>query len=886
MRRALIAAALLAVFGAAIVAGLAVSSRLAPDRLRDWIEARASEQLGPVEIAGLRPWFGWGLGIELSGVCAGPNDCIERIRITLSPRSLLRGEPRVRRIDVRGLALHATQHRDGTWEPPVIERVLERARDRNPGDTSPVDLRAAVAEFPALSIEDATVRVDRSDGTGLTLRAADFSLMRDPLGGPPQLRSSGRLGEQTHDVGGFELVAKIEAGGPEGDLALTDVDLGALSGAASLPADLAGRASGVVTWRGEGALEIEALLADLRIAPRGVADPGEALFATTSARLAAQVQVGAKRVAVRSLAWNSDALKLDGHGTASRPLGENSEIAFEVRGEKIDLTVLRDLARRLAPKDAAFQRNLNGLRGGRIESISVGAKGVTVATLRSRRSEPMRLAEDLDLEATLSGVELQPAGGGSPIRELRGNLTIGRDRLRIADATARFGDRPLPELHLSVQGLRALAVALERGMPVAAVPPLPGIAALDRWIDSKRRPGAPPRWRRIDLRADWIEHPVLLRALEQVHAVLEPANPGVHIREAEGFWGGVPFAGKGSFRGGEKSRIDVDVSLTSPRREGRRRADAEAWCRANFHYDLEKLGDFQAESFDGVVQGIGDRLEVRRGESRLRPRGELSGTVDVDLSDPDRVPYRAQIQLAQGSLSDLMNDLKMDGGAARGTVELDGEVAGSLVLEHASLFQDMGGAASLRLLDGEILQRMNVLLALAAASDTLNPFRSLETIPYERIEAKLTLQDGFAATDGFSLLGPSLRMVGTGRVDLVGPQHLFEAVLGIFYFRTLDRVIGAFPILNRMLLGSDDNLISTYFALSGPWGKPSARLIPVKSFASGPASFVLEGLPAFVRGGLSVIEEILTPDAPRHTPDPEPPPTPAVAPPADAEPRP
>jgi hypothetical protein len=80
-----------------------------------------------------------------------------------------------------------------------------------------------------------------------------------------------------------------------------------------------------------------------------------------------------------------------------------------------------------------------------------------------------------------------------------------------------------------------------------------------------------------------------------------------------------------------------------------------------------------------------------------------------------------------------------------------------------------------------------------------------------------------------------------------------------------------FPLLNRMLLGPDENLVSTYFAVSGPWAEPEGTLIPTKSFASGPASFVLEGLPAFVRGGLSTLERVLTGSAAR----------PESAPPAD-----
>jgi hypothetical protein len=204
-----------------------------------------------------------------------------------------------------------------------------------------------------------------------------------------------------------------------------------------------------------------------------------------------------------------------------------------------------------------------------------------------------------------------------------------------------------------------------------------------------------------------------------------------------------------------------------------------------------------------------------------------------------------------------MADLKMDGGAANGTADIDTELNGLLIAGH-NLLADSSGPASLRLRNGEILKRMNVLFSIAQASDTLNPFRSRETIPYDRIDAPLQIGGGYASTDGLSLQGEALRLVGTGRVNLVDDPHEVEAVIGIFYFRALDRVIGVFPLLNRMLLGPDDNLVSTYFAVSGPWGDPHASIIPSKSIASGPGSFVLEGLPSFVRGGLSTLERLFT----------------------------
>jgi hypothetical protein len=99
-------------------------------------------------------------------------------------------------------------------------------------------------------------------------------------------------------------------------------------------------------------------------------------------------------------------------------------------------------------------------------------------------------------------------------------------------------------------------------------------------------------------------------------------------------------------------------------------------------------------------------------------------------------------------------------------------------------------------------------------------------------------------------------MVATGEMAITEPFEL-EAVMGVFLFPTLDSVIGRVPLLNRVLLGPDENLVNAYFALTGPWREPDARLVPMKSLASGPASFVFEGLPAFVRGGIRRIQAVL-----------------------------
>jgi hypothetical protein len=856
LRRFLIALLLTAVTGAAALAGFAVAARLGPERLRAALQDRLARELGPTTVGSVRPFFGWGLGVELADVRAGNGGAgslaAERIWITLSPHRALRGELRPRRIDVRGLRLEARQGADGAWQPAALERLLARSAPAA-GDTTP-SLRSRASALPSISVEDAELRVARAGGPALVARHARIALSHDPLGGAPRVRAAGRLGEPGAS-GGFELVAALEDDGPRGDLAITDADLGALAPWLG-DVGIAGRASGVASWAPEGALAFEVIATGLRAARKG----GPPL-ALASGLARGRLEIEPRRLRLAALEASAEGSTVTGRASIERPIRDASRISFELSGGPLPVPVLRDALLAARPDDEAWRRNVGALRAGVIEAFALRGGEQSVAAYRALDRSGLLAPEQLSLEATLSSVELA-VGRAEPIRELSGRFSLSGDRLRIENTTARYGARKLPLLDLSVHGLEAVRVALERGTTPRPVPPLPGVSALDRWIDSKRRPGSPPRWRRIDVDADFIEHPLLLRPLEQVQAVLAPSNPGVRVESAKGYWGGVAFQGKGGFRGGANSRLDADVTLSLPRRAGRRRSDAEAWGRAKLRWDLEKLGDFQAESLEAVAQAIGDRIELRRGEAKLHPRGELRGTVDLDLSRGDRVPYRARIELANGSLSDLMNDLRLDGGLARGTADGDLDATGELIVEHRSMLEDLRGNASLRLRDGEINKRMNVLFAIAQVSDTLNPFRSIETIPYERIDAPFALAGGFATTEAFALHGPALRMVGSGRIDLVRPPFAIEAVIGIFYFRTLDRVIGVFPILNRMLLGPDDNLLSTYFAVSGPWGDPDARLIPVKSIASGPASFVLEGLPAFVRGGLSAIERVLTPKEP------------------------
>ena len=74
------------------------------------------------------------------------------------------------------------------------------------------------------------------------------------------------------------------------------------------------------------------------------------------------------------------------------------------------------------------------------------------------------------------------------------------------------------------------------------------------------------------------------------------------------------------------------------------------------------------------------------------------------------------------------------------------------------------------------------------------------------------------------------------------------------------RVIGVVPVLSNLILGDDENLMGAYFAMTGNWKRPRAQLIPVKSFAEGPAHFMLEG-PELLWNGIRRLESLLNPSS-------------------------
>ncbi len=287
-------------------------------------------------------------------------------------------------------------------------------------------------------------------------------------------------------------------------------------------------------------------------------------------------------------------------------------------------------------------------------------------------------------------------------------------------------------------------------------------------------------------------------------------------------------------------------------------AEQRPWASGRFRLDGQRFGPWRIRGAEGAFEGRQGGLHLGAARLSLGHDAALLGDLTLDLTRAEEVAYHLGFTVERASISSLAASLDLDDGLMDGHLTAAGFVSGQL-RDALSPFDGATGQAAMMARDGVLRRDLPPLLAIAVASEAVNPVADREEVPYDAIDALLELEGGVLRTDALALHGPWLRAQASGEVDVIGASHPTQSVVALFFFRNLDNLISKLPLLNRVLLGEDENLINAYFALSGPLGEPKARLIPVKTLSAGPASFMLEGFPAFVRGGLSRLRSVLLP---------------------------
>jgi len=269
------------------------------------------------------------------------------------------------------------------------------------------------------------------------------------------------------------------------------------------------------------------------------------------------------------------------------------------------------------------------------------------------------------------------------------------------------------------------------------------------------------------------------------------------------------------------------------------------------------MGRWHVRGAGGRIVANGAKLELPGTVLRLAPGGEIEGRLGLDLGAADALPFFAEAQFAAVDLLSLWQAASFEHGALAGTLYGAGAISGQL-RPGLNPLGDAVGLLAMHAREGTINRKIPVMLALAIASEHFNPFGARDELPYDAIDAVAKVKKGKLVFDSLQLHAPTLRMGATGKGGVVEPYQL-EGVIGMFFFPGLDSLIDRVPILNRVILGKNGNLVGAYFAVTGHWGDPEASLIPIQTLATGPAGFLTEGIPGFVMGGIRRIQSVLSP---------------------------
>jgi hypothetical protein len=909
MRRLALLTIAVAVLGALAYVAYERVRALAPARLRAEVEGLlARETRGPVEIGALQ--LVWGLPLELHGAGLRLYDgalTVEIARARIELISLLRGHPHLSRLELDGAELRFTQGKDGSWKPqlgkpgpprPESEKSLELLRGIG-GVARFLLNRPALADTVVVTDGRLSVKQSRRGTGALQLEGLTGELSHSRLLGKASLELQARWVEGTALRGDLTWTGSRT---PNGRVSLQmNAKRLALSALApqlrGLVTGLAmrGRLDGVAEFEGVApgrdrfVLALTARDLDARVGEAEHAEWLEVERLAANARLALEpnrLALSDGRVEIGDWTASLDA-------SMARPFGPEATTQGHIAIENLalDPEVARKLVGWLPDSVREPARDLVGrVREGRLVRAELEAEAPLEQWRAAFGGHVDAMLPALSLSAEVDGAQVA-LNEESRLESVSGGLAWSDGLLEVKGARALLDGQPLPVLDVQLRGLARLLAseAQDRSMRSTAVA-LPGITPLFEVFKSPPdKPSPPPPSVALDL--DHLHHRALLWPMRRVRADVVPRESGLHVAIRSARWAGVPILGELEWTPRPERHFDVrleapeatpaaplglDAPVVAVDDDPAPLADDGAWAVGRIEI-APTQGSFRQRRTAARLRAEGARVRFTEVRSELEPSGEITGTLDLDLSREDAVPYALDAKLTSGDLAALLVQRGAQGEPMAGTLDLGGTLAGTLVPQRAQL-HDASGAMKLSLRDGTIPKTVPPVLALALASDSLNPFSSRERIRYTRIGADLSFTTGTVSTQALEVEGPDLRLFAAGEIGLQDKPNPLRAELALFLFRQLDWALVKIPILNELLLGENKNLVAAYFKLMGTWQQPVAQPQPLLTMKDTVGGDILEGIPRVVIQGVNAIGGLLVP------PDPTAQGAPAAAPEATAPP--
>lgn len=888
----------LALFVFAVGAGVLVASHWGPERTRAVLEMSLARALGrPVAVRQAHIYFGgggplsWmqGILLDAEGIVAESPDgdtsaiAVDRLQAELDPISLLSGRVEVRSVALDGVRAQVGMRDGGAGlgefasdlsipepaagaEPIVgwLEALATTAEGMLATATADSDVSLSQAEItihgPALG----------EDGQPWVLALHDVSgngRLRGP-GHRSALSLAGRLVDGGDDAL-VDLQLERAAGGALGvGLSVSGLELGYAAPVvdALLPgAKLGGRSdvslridrSQAEVWRVSA--HVDGHDCEGSVPRMGDGRPVPVTLASVEAGV--DLDLDPERLHLESAFVAAEGTRIEMSGEVERPLRLEANTLGRIGLDHYDLAHRDDLIAFLPPRQIEkLQSALARLRSGRVEDVSIQGQAPLDDWLRAFDDGRSGLLPDsVEARARFADFAVR-AGEDETITDLSGEVVWRGDRLELRRVRGRRAGHWLPILDATFTGVSHLAA--NRSLPeipdAEDAPVMLGLGPMyDIVVDPNKPPGEMPK--ALNLALDHVIHPTLIWPLRNIYARAHPGEDGIRLVIEHGVWGRVPVRAEGIWTMQQTGprrveRVAVRVDVQRPL-DGLPPLDLSnpIWASGSWEIDAHHLGDWAVTTSTGTFEAEGQNVRLLSYDLDLGIAGHALGQAVIDFSGPVELPYQTQVRMVDAQAQGVVDKIGFQPDEATGAVEMEGDLHGEL-RPGRKVLAGMEGTLHVHARDGEILRRLPALLAMAKVTDTFNPFGSRNEMHYSEIDATLRLERGIVHADQLHISGRDLRLLASGQVEALKPEHPVEAVVGIFFFKALDRVIGVVPVLSDLILGDDDNLMGAYVQLTGPWASPDAALVPLKTVASGPASIAIEGVPRFVRRAITAIQ--------------------------------
>jgi uncharacterized protein involved in outer membrane biogenesis len=231
---------------------------------------------------------------------------------------------------------------------------------------------------------------------------------------------------------------------------------------------------------------------------------------------------------------------------------------------------------------------------------------------------------------------------------------------------------------------------------------------------------------------------------------------------------------------------------------------------------------------DGVLDI--DRLS---GEST---HGQVAGRLVVQL--PPKAPAELDLSFrATGvEFEDLLKLTKAQVHGVSGEIRLSGVLRGHGRNPHG-VYPSLNGKVELLLENGRILKsneravwKIISLLNLPAVLQGKVDLEK-EGLPYNRISATVTIQDGMFQTENLIIDSPILKITAAGNFDL--PTDQLDLAVAVSPFGSYSQFLKTIPLFGRIVAGDRKGIATAMFTMKGAVEDPEVTYLPVKSFASG-----------------------------------------------------